>query len=254
MQWFIQPGTRNMFEDADIERELTRLRNKTRSSEDRLLSEANKILRQDLFADKKILDNLKQYNSSSGIVNEEDVDAALIFTLAEIKKLAILYRLKFLETKTYKPEIPYEAILKIKYIEDVFKKNLEVFKVLSVPAAFLDKGCAGSSVLFVKTNYDNYYLVHSWGRPLNWMRRIKFWPLRNFENLFITILIITLIITLSLPTYLISLDRKAEYWSGYRAAAFFHLLIFNMGVTAYFTFAFSKNFSSSIWNSVKDFD
>lgn len=243
-----------MFEDADIGQELTRLRDKTRSSEDRLLFEANKILRQDLFADKKILDNLKQYNSSSEVVNEEDVDAASVFTVAEIKKLAILYRLKFLETRVYKPEMPYEAVLKIKYIEDVFRKDLKVFKVLSVPDAFINKACTGSAVLFARTNYDNFYLVHSWGRPLNWVRKIKFWPLRNFENLFISILIITLAITLSLPTHFISLDRKAEYWSGYRAAAFFHLLIFNMGVTAYFTFAFSKNFSSSIWNSVKDFD
>jgi hypothetical protein len=62
-----------------------------------------------------------------------------------------------------------------------------------------------------------------------------------------------LLLDLALPTRLITLDHSANYWSGYRAAAFFHLLIFNFGVTAYLTFAFAKNFSSSVWNRYTDF-
>jgi hypothetical protein len=243
-----------MFKRVDIARELIRLRDKTRSGEDKLIFEATRILKKDLFTENKILENLRQYNSASELINEEDVDAGMIFTSAEIKSIAILYRLKFLESKIYKPEIPYEAVLKIKYLDDTFNKKLKFFRILATAESFRDKGLPAASVLFAKTNYDNYYLIHSWGTKLNWARRLKFWPLRYFENLFISLLVITCIITLSLPTRFISLDRHAGYWSGYRAAAFFHLLIFNMGVTAYFTFAFSKNFSSSIWNSERDFD
>jgi len=243
-----------MFEGTDIEQELVRLRNGMRSHEDKLIFEAKRILKKDLFAESKILENLKQYNKSYEVIDEEDVDPNFVFTPAEIKKMAVLYRLKFLESKIYKPEIPYEAILKIKYLNDTYNKEMKLFRMLALPESFIHADSKTASVLFIKTNYDNYYLIHRWGNKLQKSRLLKFWPLRYFENLFISILIITLVITLSLPTRLISLDPKAEYWSGYRAAAFFHLLIFNMGVTAYFTFAFSKNFSSSIWNSERDFD
>lgn len=80
------------------------------------------------------------------------------------------------------------------------------------------------------------------------------WPLRRFENLALTVIMATLLITLALPTWLITLDSSAQYWSGYRAAAFMHLLIFNAGITAYLTFAFSRHFSSTVWNRKKDFD
>jgi hypothetical protein len=242
-----------MFERPDISTELERLRYKTRSEEDKLISEATRILKKDLFAESNILENLKQYNKAVEVVDEEDVDSHYIYTASELKKIAVLYRLKFLESKVYKPGIPYEAILKIKYLNGLFKKEIRLFSILSLSVSFTDKASGVSALLFAKTNYDNYYLVHSWGSKVSWWRSLKFWPLRNFENLFVSILTATLIITLSLPTRLISLDPKAEYWSGYRAAAFFHLLIFNMGVTAYFTFAFSKNFSSTTWNSEKDF-
>ena len=69
-----------------------------------------------------------------------------------------------------------------------------------------------------------------------------------------TVILSTLVLTLLLPTSLITLDARATYWSGYRAAAFMHLLIFNAGITTYITFAFLGNFSSSVWNRKRDFD
>jgi hypothetical protein len=243
-----------MFENVDIKDKLDRLRNKIRSEGDFLVTEANRILQKDLFTEKKILENLKTYNNSFEILNEEDLDEDLIFTIHEIKQIAIIYRLKFLESKFFKSDIPYEAVLKIKELNDVFHKEIKLFKILAPGENFIKRNNAKETMLFAKTNYDNYYLIHRWGNKLEWNRKLKYWPLRNFENLVITILICTLIIAFSLPTHLITLDRKAEYWSGYRAAAFFHLLIFNFGVTAYITFAFAKNFSSSIWNRSKDFN
>ena len=239
--------------DMNVEEQLLYQRDKLRNTEEFLLSEANRILKQDLFAEKNILENLKQYNKSVEVINEEDITQDSIFSLSEIKQTAVIYRLKFLESKLYKPEIPYEAILKIKYLDETFYKNLKNFYVLSAPKSFIDKRNKDETLLFVKTNYDNYALVYHWGKKINNKRKLKFWPMRSFENLFSTVIVITLILTLSLPTFVITLDVKATYWSGYRVAAFFHLLIFNLGVTAFITFAFSKNFSSSIWNSEKDF-
>ncbi len=242
-----------MFDKVDIENQLSRLRNKTRTVEEQVISETKRILTNDLFAEKKILDHLKQYNKSNEVVSEEDVDEHLIYTRQEIKQVAIFYRLKFLESKFYKPEIPYEAVLKIKSLNEKYHKDIKLFKVLAPHESFSNKHFHFDSMLFAKTNYDNYFLIHRWGKQLKWNRKIKYWPLRNFETLGLTLIVCTLIITLMLPTRLITLDSKATYWSGYRAAAFFHLLIFNFGVTAFITFSFAKNFSSSIWNSERDF-
>ncbi|MES2678437.1 MAG: hypothetical protein V4635_01070 [Bacteroidota bacterium] len=243
-----------MFKDTDIRNELSRLSGKTRNGGDLLVSEARKILKQDLFTERKILENLVKYNQSFELADEENLENDLIFTTTEIKETCIHYRLKFLDSKAFKAPIPYEAVLKIKHLNLKFDKDLKEFKVLAPPEPFAQKDSAAGGLLFVKTNYDNYYLVHAWGAKMKWHRKLKYWPLRYFENLFLTIIVTTFIITMSLPIGLITLDPRAGYWSGYRAAAFFHLLIFNTGVTAYITFTFTKNFSSSVWNREHDFD
>ena len=238
---------------VDVIDELKRTRHKSRRAGDELVSEARRILRNDLFAENKILANLKQYRKSFEVIDEEAVDERDVFTLAEIKRVAIRCRLKFLESALYAPEIPYAAIMKIKQLDREHRKELRGFMVLSCPKAFHDRTCEVPSLLFARTNYDNFYLVQRWGGKLHWARPFRFWPLRTFETLVLTVIAFTLAVTMSLPTWLITLDPKAEYWSGYRAAAFFHLLIFNLGFTAYITFAFSKNFSSAVWDSSRDF-
>jgi hypothetical protein len=243
-----------MFKPTDIQQQLAKCREKNRDTGENLVLEARRILQKDLFAEENILANLKQYNQAVELLDEESLDEERIFSLADVKKVCVNNRLKFLESKAYKPEIPYEAVLRIRSLNSRFAKNIREFKILATPKAFVKSGVQQDTMLFAKTNYDNYYLVHQWGRSLPWYRRLQYWPMQNFENLFLTVIALTLILALSLPTWLITLDHKAEYWSGYRAAAFFHLLIFNMGVTAYITFAFNKNFSSSVWNREQEFD
>ncbi len=237
----------------DIKDKLTEFRRKTRSKEDDLIEEANRILAKDLFSENKILGNLKHYNTSFELIDEDDVDGDLIFKISEIKKIALAYRLKFIDSQYFKPEIPYEAILKIKHLNLVHHKDLKGFKILAPIEAFKEQKITKGAVLFAPTGYGNYCIVHRWGQPLKWYRKILSWPLKTFDNLFITVFIYTLIVTLCTPTSLITLDSTATYWSGYRAAAFMHLLIFHGGVTAYITFAFGKNMSSITWNHYKDF-
>jgi hypothetical protein len=243
-----------MFKTIDIKSRLDQLKEKNLNDANSAVIEAKRILQNDLFTEKKILENLKQYNKSFEVLDERDLDNRLVFNQKEIKQLCITYRLKFLDSTAYKPEIPYESVLKIKELNNQYKKDLKYFKILAPYESFAKKDSETDTILFTKTNHDNYYIIHRWGNKLPWYRMFKHWPMRNFETLFLSVIIIAIILALSLPIKLISLDPKAEYWSGYRAATFFHLLIFNMGVTAYITFAFAKNFSSSIWNRERDFD
>ena len=242
-----------MFQPADLIKEAALLRNKTQASGGTVVSEANKILKKDLFAENKILQNLGLYKISVLVADEEDLEASKILSLDEIRNLATLYRLKFLESKYFKPEIPFEVAGRLQNLNEDYKKQIKDFYILSVPEGFEKANTKEKVFLFLKTNYDNYYLLHSWGKELSKKRKLTYWPLRKFENLVVGVLIVTLIIDLSLPTRLITLDHSATYWSGYRAAAFFHLLIFNSGVTVYFTFAFARNFSGTVWNRYRDF-
>lgn len=242
-----------MFSGLSIDNELAKYRQKMRTEDEVLIQEVNKILQKDLLSDKKILDNLKHYNKSFHVLNEDECDPKYIFTLSEIRQIAIHLKLRFLDSSIFKGDIPYEAILKIKDLNRQHVKELNDFRVLSTFTAFSNRSNTEQKALFALTDTNTYYLIHTWGDTLPWYRKLTHWPLRNFETLFVSLLIITCILALGLPTSLISLDPKAEYWSGWRIATFFHLLIFNMGVTAYITFTFSKNFHSSLWNSNKDF-
>jgi len=243
-----------LFSKTDLRADLHEARSALRTQEEQLLHETKRILSNDLFSDQKILENLGRYNSSFTVITEEEADHENLFTLNEIKRVAINHRLKFLEAKHYKPEIPYEAISKIKQLNKHQGKELKEFRVLSRFSAFSKTGTVAQSALFVKTNHDNYYLIHRWGGELPWYRKLLCWPFRSFETLAIAVIVYTLALTLALPTWAITLDSKATYWSGYRGGVFFHLLIFNSAFTTLIFSAFARNFSGVLWARKNNFD
>src|SRR5689334_22985554 len=118
-----------MFDGVNIAEQLGRLKRKNRKEGDELISEANRILQKDLFEEKKILENLKQYRFQEEVLNEEELEEDQVFNPEEIKRIAVLYRLKFLDSGLFRSEIPYEAILKIKGMEGRFNKKLRHFKI-----------------------------------------------------------------------------------------------------------------------------
>jgi hypothetical protein len=243
-----------MFSGFDIREELIRNRDKSRKENDFVLDEVHRILAESSFTEKHILDNLRQYNRTFTLLDEEGLDKTFVFKEADIKRECIGFRLKFLDSRHYKPEVPYEAILKISHLNSLQKKDLQDFKILGKSGAFKNKDVPSPLLLFAPTVYGNYYLVHAWGCKLKWYQKIKALPLRNFEVLLCTVALIALTVTMSLPTWLITLDHEATYWCGYRVAAFLHLFIFFSGMTAYLLVGFNKNFNGSVWRSEKEFD
>jgi hypothetical protein len=240
-----------MFSKINITAELLKTRVKKRSQEDILLDEIKHILNSDLLKENKILSHLKFYNKSFELLNENEIDNSYVFSLDEIKKICIKYRLRFLDSQLYRNEIPYEAVLKIKDLNTLYHKDLKGFKILAPAKAYSKKENDLPCLLFVPTLSGNYYLIHSWGKEFKWYMKYLLFPPQTFETLLLSVAIFTLIIDLSLPVELITLDRSAPYWCGYRIATFFHLMIFFSGFTAYATFAFNKNFSKSNWNDTK---
>lgn len=238
-----------MFKPLNIASQLEKVRAKNRQHEDILLNEVQNILSADLLKENKILNHLKFYNETFELVDETDVDYSLIYTVKEIKKICIDYRLRFLDSQSYRNEIPYAAVLKIKDFNLKYRKDLKHFKILAPAKSFAQGENKLPCLLFAETLNGNYYLIHSWGDNFKWNRTLINFPLRTIETLFLTIALFTLLITISLPVELITLDRSAPYWCGYRIATYFHLLIFFSAFITYSMLTFRTYFSSGDWNN-----
>lgn len=231
--------------------QLNQERKKLRKESDELLLEAQRILINDRFTEKKILDNLKQYNQSFELLNEDDIDKNNLFTPIELKTFCVKNRMRFVDSNYFKGEFPYESILKIKDYNKFQKKDLQHFKILCPAELISDASAKIPAALFCKTMYGNYYLIHTWGENLSNGRKIVNWPLRNFETFFISLLIVTALITIALPNSLLTTDVHAEYFSMYRAACFFHVLILFIGFSVFRMIGTNKGLSSSVWDSSK---
>lgn len=241
-----------MFRGFEIKEELQKEKIRRTQPDDFIIEEVNKILAANLFQEKTILRNLKSYNKSFELLNEEALDKDLVFKQEEIRSVCIKLRLKFLDSQNYRFDVPYEAILKIKHLNETHQKNLDGFKIMGVSEAF-KKQANANFALFAPTVMGNYFLVHHWGTKLSWYKKLMAFPLRNFELLMATVITFVFILTMCLPTFLITLDRTATYWCGYRIGIFFHLLIFFSGVTAYILVGFNKRFSGTVWEEEREF-
>ncbi|MBK9285628.1 MAG: hypothetical protein IPM51_15105 [Sphingobacteriaceae bacterium] len=233
--------------------ELAKIRTKRRKKEEELLQEVNKILISEQFTKKNVLNNLKNYQKLDEVINEDAMDRNRIYKESEIKELAIKYRLKFLNTQCYKFEFPDFIIQECNDLNIKFKKNLKGLKMLCTNSFLKKENETDCCMLFAKTDFGNYYLIGEWGKPFSNKRKYLSWPLKSIENMFVFLMLFTLIVTLILPTNLITLDRTATYWCGYRIGIYFHLLIFFSGFAIYFTFAFSKSISSMYWDKETNF-
>ncbi|MGZ3866034.1 MAG: hypothetical protein ACXVC6_03360 [Bacteroidia bacterium] len=218
------------------------------SAEDKLLSEANKVLVQGRLTEKNILENLKFYKSSFEFLDEEEIPAEKIFTIKQICSTAVKLHLRFLPSQAFEGEIPYEAVLKIKDLNTAYKKELKHFKILSTKKFFSDNS-GEQAMLFGQTLYGNYYHIHTWGKQYKKSRKFFSFPLRNFECFAVVLLLFTLIETLIIPDRYLSTDTRATYFSMYRMAAFFHMLILNLGLLIFLMFGFHANFSENNWDS-----
>lgn len=238
----------------NIKDELLKIKAKTNLPENIVIDEVNRILMMGVQQDKNILHNLSSYKKTFEFLEEDGLDKSLLFKPEELKKICTELRLKFIDSQNYPFDIPYEAIYNINELNRKQGKNLNGFKIMGVGSTFKKPVNAANFVLFAPTRYGNYYLVHAWGNNLKWYHKLIAFPLRSFETLAIVLIIFTAIVTLCLPTFLITLDRTATYWSGYRAGTFFHLLIFFSGITAYMLVGFNKRFSGSVWQDENDYN
>ena len=167
-----------------------------------------------------------------------------IFHINTIKSTCIDYRLRFLDIKYFKGEIPLEAIEKIKQMEIDHSKKLNSFKIMAPSIMFRLKK-TDDPLLFIPIGSNYFYLVHKWGNDLAPLRKIRMWPFRSITNLLLTLLFLSYFITLITP---ISIFTKNPDSSGFWILFLFMFKAL-VSIVLFLGVALGKNFNPKIWNS-----
>ena len=237
-----------MFEPVDIHEKLLRERRKEVKSQD-IIGWAYSILQADNNQEKAILQRLSK-SPIEREINNFDIDVVdrdAIFHISQIQKICVDYRLRFLDTKYFKSQYPKEVVEKIQNIEKAHNTVLDGFKIIAPSKLFtLDK--ADDPLLFAPMGNGYYYLIHKWGKDLHPLRKIKFWGIKNVENLGISVLAISFLLTL--------LTKDIFYGDNSSFGHVFMLFLFYLkgvlGMIFFYGAASGKNFSAYSWQSRYD--
>jgi hypothetical protein len=233
-----------LIKKTNIEERLQYLKNKQTNEQD-ILQAVHKLLAVDNHKDDLVLETLSKSNDA----NHNDfvfdlLETERIYQLEQIKEICINYRLRFLDSKYFKGELPYEAILKIKSLEKKHNTKLNGFKIIA-PSKLFKLENADDPLLFAPIGNGYYYLIHKWGNDLNPFRKVLMWPYKSFGNLIIATLLVSLIATGLFPEGVFS-NKPNSTQAG---MIFFFIFKSIAAVVIYYGFAAGKNFNTAIWNS-----
>ena len=210
---------------------------------DRILE---KVSQQDTFDPKALLKSAE----SSESINNFDIDlleSHKIFHLDQIREVCIDYRLRFLDLKYFKGNVPKEAIAKISALEKNHDTALDNFKVMAPSVLFRLKK-ADDPLLFVPLGNKYFYLIHKWGDDLSFFRKAWAWSFKNIWNLFITVMVVSFFATLITPYQIFTKSpTPSTFWM-----LFFFMFKAIASIVLFYGFALGKNFNPAIWNNRYD--
>lgn len=213
-------------------------------SADKVLMDVYRLLSNEDDTHKRIEVNLKSRDVViSNDFNFELLETNEIYHVRHIKKIAVDYRLRFLDSHYFKGEIPQDAISKIKKLENEHEIELKGFKILAPSKLFKLKD-RDDPILFAPIGNDYYYLIHKWGRDLHPLRKIMMWPFKSLVNLVALVVGISYLITLLVPNGLFSKESSSfQFW-----VIFFFMFKCLASIVIFYGFALGKNFNPAIWN------
>lgn len=234
----------NMFHNTDIENALDQERTAQHAA-DNLLSELKEQLHQEAGID----DRLNGKVPGNNHFNVDLLEADNVYTIKEIRKICITYRLRFLKSELFKGEIPKEAKDKIKALNADPDTDIKNFRIIAPAKRFILEDGDTDPILFAELGNGYYYKIHKWGADMTWWQRVKAIPFRSFGNLMTTVLMTALLFTFITPNGLVTTDPSAGYFNDYRLILFpWYLMVFS-AITAFVWFTFNKNLSEYEWNS-----
>lgn len=234
-----------LFEKTKLWEVLEREKAKDKAKKGNLLKEVGKILDRLDRHHERIASNLSHTGHS--IINPfhfDILDTKRIYHIDQIKKVCIDYRLRFLDSKYFKGNMPNEALAAIRQLEVDHDMEIKGFKIMA-PSKLFKLEDKDDPLLFAPIGNDYYYLVHTWGNDLHPLRKLMMWPFKNVANFTFLLFIASFFATLLIPSGLFSKsDSVAEF-----GILFFFTFKSVVAVAIFYGFALGKNFSPAIWNS-----
>ncbi|MFL2639309.1 MAG: hypothetical protein ACJ0OB_03680 [Flavobacteriaceae bacterium] len=205
-------------------------------------------LQTELFKIKKKSSNnslLYDFNLSSfSDFNYEKLESNKIFHISDIKKTCIDYRLRFLNFKYFKGDIPGHAKTQVKSFKNDHRQNILDLKIMAPSKLFKLKN-ADDPLLFTSLGNDYFYLIDKWGNDLSYFRKISMWPFKSLTNILIFVSIISIFLTMLIPKGIFVYDSspKSEFFITY-----LFMLKSVIAIVIFFGFSLGKNFNTAIWN------
>lgn len=236
-----------MFDKVNLEKELKTLKIKEQKESEDTLDAFKQLFKADWEKDENILKNLKKGASSSTLLSPDKLDEEKIYSLSEIKRLCLDYRLRFLSTKYFKKQFPLDAIKQISETEKLAGEQIKSFAMIAPAQMFNLEDANKDPLLFAPLSDGRFYLIHKWGNDLSPWRKIIAWPAKSLLNLLMTIVVVSLITSAIIPTEW--LMKNGNYFNFYRIAFVGFNLIFLTGITSYFWLSLNQKFSVEAWNS-----
>lgn len=235
---------RMLLKRTNIEAQLSKASGRA-MSEEKVMREVAEILRKDAAHNERIQKNLSHSKAAAENAFVFDLlDSTRIYHLDQIKDICIDYRLRFLDTKYFKGEMPQKVVSIIKGLEKEHGCELQGFKIIAPSKLFKLKD-KDDPILFAPIGNGYYYLIHKWGRDLHPLRRWLVWPFKSIVNLALVVVAISYVATLMIPNGLFSKSSSAgEFW-----IIFFFMFKSIAAVVIFYGFALGKNFNPAIWNS-----
>lgn len=228
---------------TNIEERLQKQRSKSNFPD--ILQQVEAILAEEKRREDRILNEI-----SNGVENDanafvfDKLETKNIYHINDIKAICIDYRLRFLDSKYFKADLPYEAVSKIKQLEKDHDTVLKGFKIVA-PSKLFKLENYDDPLLFAPIGNGYFYLIHKWGNDLSPVRKWLMKPYKNFENLIIATLLISLLTTIAVPFLFMKGEATpAQFWM-----IFFFIFKCYGAIVLYYGFAAGKNFNNSIWNS-----
>lgn len=233
----------------DLLKELIHQREKNvEFQQNSLLSEAYSILKGDI-SKKAFSDVYSQVSKSqTSVVTSQSLDSEKIFSERDLKNCCVKFSLRFLNSKIYKSELPYDARIKSNAFEIQMGQSLN-FMILTETSNFTSVYPNTQQLLFADIGNGEYYFICQWGRKYSTYRKVASLPYRNIEFLFIYILILSSILTLITPTTFITTKPDIDYFSMIRMAYFFWCVIFLSAIFTYYIIGLRKGLNTALWDS-----
>ncbi len=234
-----------MLRRTNIEQKLQQSRSRTVQEKD-ILDQVREILSQDDLKEDAIIARMKspQKPTPRNTFDFDQLETDKIYHVDQIREICINYRLRFLDTRYFKNEIPKEALNKIKQLEKDHDTTLRGFKIVA-PSKMFKLENADDPLLFAPIGNGYFYLIHKWGNDLNAFRRAWAWPFKSFENLIFCTILVSLLAAYLVPSGLFSKDTTGVQF----VLIFFFTFKSIASMVLYYSFAAGKNFNTAIWNS-----